>query len=113
MDLWIRSQDKQKLLKPVSMSLNNDKKGIYGYYNDDYYEVLGRYKTEERALEVLDEIQSKLTSNKIIMQLDRGTHVRQEDVDIFYNKFDIKLLPAGADLKSIPKDIVIYEMPEK
>lgn len=60
MELWIRSQNKQSLLKPVSISLDNLKTSIFGYYSDDYYQVLGRYKTKERALEVLDEIQKRM-----------------------------------------------------
>ena len=62
MNLWIRSQNKQSLLKPVSISLDNLKSSIFGYYNDDHYEVLGKYKTEERALEVLDEIQDFIST---------------------------------------------------
>ena len=60
MELWIRSQNKQSLLKPISISLDNDKTGIYGYYDADYYEVLGKYVTKERALEVLDEIEERI-----------------------------------------------------
>lgn len=57
MNLWIRSQDKTTIIRPVSISLDNLRTSIFGYYCGDYYKVLGRYKTEERALEVLDDIQ--------------------------------------------------------
>ena len=60
MDLWIRSQDKEKLVKINSLQ--------YGEYQGTHYingycinEVdnidLGIYATKERALEVLDEMQ--------------------------------------------------------
>ena len=65
MDLWIRSQDKEKLLKCNDISMPNNMiyevgtikfKGykIVGYFDKNTeYENLGTYKTKERALEVL------------------------------------------------------------
>lgn len=54
MDLWIRSQDKELLVKVKEIEL--------GEY-DDYYclvvnnlQNIGNYKTKERALEIIDEI---------------------------------------------------------
>lgn len=35
---------------------------IYSYGNDDFSYLLGTYKTKERALEILDEIQELLES---------------------------------------------------
>ena len=61
MDLWIRSQDKRNLKK-----INTEiyiKEGLSNYAEGDVYFIvssgteLGEYKTKERALEVLDEIQ--------------------------------------------------------
>lgn len=68
MNLWIRSQDKMNLVKVRQISLNyqNNKQIIANYIPElyensgGYYELLGTYKTKERALEVLDEIQSLL-----------------------------------------------------
>ena len=68
MNLWIRSQDKMNLVKIRQTSLNyqNNKQIIANYipelYENSgaYYELLGTYKTKERAIEVLDEIQSLL-----------------------------------------------------
>ena len=69
LDLWIRSQDKRKLLKcndiAVEQNMIDQKeiikfKGykIVGYFDKNTeYEELGIYATEERVLEVLDEIQ--------------------------------------------------------
>ena len=62
MELWVRSQDRKLLEKAVMI-----KTGIVGetpviVVNNDY--VYGEYKTKERALEVLDEIQGKITVRK-------------------------------------------------
>lgn len=57
MDLWIRSQDKLKLLKIscfyVKHNHVNDDCDIIG---DDEW-ILGSYLSEEKVIEVLDEIQ--------------------------------------------------------
>lgn len=69
MELWVRSQDKENLVKMINqIGLNYaNKKMIIANYQPDfigtqgeYYEILGIYATKERALEVLDEIQCKL-----------------------------------------------------
>ena len=68
MELWIRSQDKINLVKVRKISVNyQDNKQIIANYmpelyenSGEYYEILGTYKTKERALEVLDEIQDLL-----------------------------------------------------
>lgn len=68
MDLWIRSQNKMNLESVHSVSINylNKKQLICNYEPDfignqgEYYVLLGEYATEERALEVLDEIQKKI-----------------------------------------------------
>ena len=63
MELWIRSQDKEKLLKVNDIAIEMNM--IYGYYDKNTeYELLGQYKSKERALEVLDEIQRKIESYK-------------------------------------------------
>lgn len=61
MDLWIRSQDKEELVCVHNRIFINNATGI-GYqikidFLIDEFIVLGTYETEERALEVLDEIE--------------------------------------------------------
>ena len=62
MDLWIRSQDKEKLLLINTLAIADDTVGsILGYGIDGRIKVcLGDYGNNERALEVLDEIQKLL-----------------------------------------------------
>ena len=67
MKLWIRSQDKCSLIKVNKLTFEwniDNEPTIYGYEKYDNYERLGVYKTKERALEVLDEIQRKIESYK-------------------------------------------------
>ena len=59
MDLWIRSQDKEHLMKTTDIDLDVDDKTIILINN---YQM-AKYKTKERALEVLDEIHSCLQTN--------------------------------------------------
>ena len=65
MDLWIRSQDKEKLLKANDIAIEMNM--IYGYFDKNTeYEHLGSYATKERALEVLDEIHQRLINLQCI-----------------------------------------------
>ncbi len=67
MDLWIRSQDKRRLIKTTQIDFTSS--GYYGTMDKQYSilcqdEVwLGSYETKERALEVLDEIEKRLKNN--------------------------------------------------
>ena len=72
MNLWVRSQDKEKLLKINGLQYQNCKlvenetveaNILIGFYSSYENEILGEYKTKERALEVLDEIQDELISS--------------------------------------------------
>ena len=86
MELWIRSQDKTRLVKVCSLE--------YGEYNEIYYingycvnEIdnydLGTYKTKERALEVLDEIQRKITQNECLkIMIPKLNNVKGEEENI-------------------------------
>lgn len=75
MNLWIRSQNREILMCCNDISIVNysefGKKAkvykIVGYFDKNTeYEELGSYKTKERALEVLDEIQALLEPVHII-----------------------------------------------
>ena len=82
MELWIRTQDRMNLVKINQVSLNyqNNKQIIANYipeiYENSscYYELLGTYKTKERAIEVLDEIQDELISSDF-MPIEKNEEV--------------------------------------
>lgn len=65
MELWIRSQDKRILQKVdnIYLNANYDNRRICTNDSRDYESDLGEYKTKERALEVLDEIQEAKLGN--------------------------------------------------
>lgn len=62
--MWIRTQNKESLVNVDNFSIVQDDYSYFYLINSDvgdneYYE-LGEYKTKERALEVLDEIQKAI-----------------------------------------------------
>ncbi len=61
MKLWIRSQDGILLEKAEAIKIANYDGTIGIVINNDY--VFGEYKTKERAIEVLDEIQEAKLGN--------------------------------------------------
>lgn len=57
MDLWIRSQDRKTISKANKIYMEHNEERMYNInIYDDCSNTLGTYKTKERALEVLDEI---------------------------------------------------------
>ena len=59
MELWIRSQDKTSLTKIDNICIA-DNRIVFIPNNHNGRATLGTYKTNTRALEVLDEIQNKI-----------------------------------------------------
>lgn len=106
MELWVRSQNKSKLIKvnsvylPNPINANNFFPKIIA--NDGDY--LGSYKTEERALEVLDEIQG-LLKPKIIINGGKLTGDGFQD-------YKIQIKPSEVDISPYVSTLV-YEMPEE
>lgn len=64
MNLWVRNQDKTILQKVDNLLISdgNNKEGTFNIYTNSLpaQNVLGRYKTKERALELLDEIEERI-----------------------------------------------------
>ena len=90
MNLWVRSQDKECLtnISNIQYIYKNNMHGLGTYY--DNLKILGIYKTKERAIEVLDEIQNKMLNGA----------------------FAKKINGLGEELDLIPNPILIYNMPE-
>ena len=68
MDLWIRSQDKTTLEKVQALQICENPDGTW-FFNSGL--ILGEYKTKERALEVLDEIQKYI----LLPNIDNSAYV--------------------------------------
>lgn len=70
--MWVRTQDKEFLMKVdnINLGLDVDTKKLHRLFTfvDGVTTsfTLGKYKSKERALEVLDEIDSKIMMNKVI-----------------------------------------------
>ena len=94
MNLWIRSQDKHKMLKCELLKYEEYEEsfGIRGFTSSDNW-TIGYYNTKERALEVLDEIQQRLINLQLVSLEEKG----QARKDAVIND----------NLKCV------YEMPEK
>ena len=58
MELWIRSQSRHNLMKANDIVAQDNE--ILVYKESENSTIVGKYKTKERALEVLDEIQKIL-----------------------------------------------------
>ena len=103
MELWIRTQSKNALIKCNGLIIKECKNRKYRYGDIDLPDeysivdnsqnlgILGIYKTEERALEVLDEIQDILDAKK---SYEKFAHLFTKDTKI------------------IEFSNVIYEMPK-
>ena len=86
MELWIRSTAKTNLLQARFLTIMEGKtfykKNEWEYEGyticnvalNGNYELLGTYKTKERALEVLDEIQDELISSDF-MPIEKNEEV--------------------------------------
>ena len=85
MDLWIRSQNKDYLIKAtdlyIPISRTNEDFSIYTICSDFR---LGTYKTKERALEVLDEIQKIISPRGIVKQCKKGIEIDIHNMPIVY-----------------------------
>ena len=104
MELWVRSQDKEILVKVNNLSLvfsNKDEDcEIINSFEDHQCWELGTYKTKERALEVLDEIQNILNL-KDMYKYDRELVLKSwENAD-------------ENQVKIIRQQMSVYEMPKE
>ena len=118
MDLWIRSQDRTKIIKAPSIEIERvykeetRKDAFYLCVDSSFW--VGQYNTEERALEVLDEIQELiLNSSKIWVESSCLSPVKQKDQKYIKElvKGDTPILDERLKIKTTNIDTVVYEMP--
>ena len=114
-DLWIRSQDKHLLAKynmlAVSQVTTKTQAYIMAFVSDDLgYEKLGTYKTKERALEVLDEIQNILTPRYIVTP-ESDTDL----LEVFYDKKTANkyFYSDQVDIREAERNCIVFEMPKE
>ena len=108
MELWIRSQDKEKLVLTKGFELQNpsynDGCQIFEVWQNNYH-CVGNYKTKVRALEVLDEIQNILKPEVIV----KTYNVEQAEL-LNGTKF---IQPMIEDIQVQQASTYVYEMPEE
>ena len=110
MELWIRSQDKLLLRKPRQIKIYED--------TDDWIvgETLvidyGKYKTKERALEVLDEIQ-ELLKPKILIYKGKRLNYNEAKVMVDILNYDNIIMLSDDNAKLEQLGVLVYEMPEE
>lgn len=112
MDLWVRTQNKENLLKIFNITIDSRRKLLLGnLISDDnksicdYWE-LGRYKTTERALEVLDEIQNLLMPKCII-------NPKSMKFSKPYEENGMVLMDCNSDARIEQISTYVYNMPEE
>ena len=113
MEVWVRSQSKTKLVSVKSVSYNNycpmDKHhhGILGNGLD----VLGEYKSKERCLEIIDEIQSMLCDFLICKDVSPCDHPQFKKLGLTSVHY------VGKDFEPTieyhERSSIVYEMPKE
>ena len=110
MELWIRSQDKTRLSKVHDIkyvekeSDFNDYENVIRIYCGDFNIRAGAYKTKERALEVLDEIQ------KLIKPTFKINYEYDDSQPIIDGEW-LKSLKAESKIEEL--SCYVYEMPKE
>ena len=117
MELWVRTADRRSLLKPtnICIGLNCSRWGVY-----DGNQVLGEYKTEERCLEIIDEIQ------KLLLSTNGDYLIKLQDIDVnaeektvygenFIQKLQSPIMPIANEpsVSVIQPSVLVYEMPQE
>lgn len=107
MKLWIRSQDKEILMKSPELRYNQkgNEHSLLAYDTLGVYRILGTYKSKERAIEVLDEIQNILKP-KITLKYEPDDNAPIMNGE-WEQSFKIK---ECSDIVQL--DTYVYEMPK-
>ena len=116
MELWIRSQDKEDLVKANALYIMNNQIWNEVPFYENHKKIgltitghnhkLAQYKTKERALEVLDEIQN-LLKPKIIIK-NEGKSIYGTDGNIYTTNI---VGNVNTDIQEL--STYVYEMPKE
>ena len=98
MELWIRSQSRHNLMKVNDIVAEDNQ--IVVYKESENSTIVGKYKTKERALEVLDEIQNILNLKDMYKNDKELVLKGWENVD-------------AEQVKIVRQQISVYEMPKE
>lgn len=99
MELWIRSQDKTILINVKNLLIDDKDNSIYTVETLDigtHTANLGKYKSQERALEVLDEIRNSILALSL-------KDIKEQNIKEY----------TGKAIFSKITNSIVYEMPEE
>ncbi len=111
MDVWIRSQDKKRLIPNPNLYVIWNKEISVAYIGDTIVGHIAKYKTEKRALEVLDEIQSRLIGRNLIKLKANLSPFSKNCLKKEFRTNAIVETPLYEIVNST--NIIIYEMPKE
>ena len=110
MELWIRSQDKNRLTKVDDLYIVHDDNNMCDYIGNNIVGHLAKYTKLGRALEVLDEIQKSLLPRGIIKT---RMILNQEDIKRIRNIYEGQFDVVDNRIEEIQmSSTCYYEMPE-
>ena len=114
MNLWIRSQDKERLTCCCDLRVYyDDNKSMWAI---DTCDIVGYYASKERALEILDEIQNKIKCQYLLkpklMMKDSNIEAYKNYCENL-NNINILACDNAFEIKPINTNIIIYEMPKE
>lgn len=72
--MWIRSQDKERLIKPDYI-LGDETDILATSYHDGFFVTIGTYSSHAKALKVLDMIQTAIMGKKTTRHGVSGTFI--------------------------------------
>lgn len=116
MELWVRSQNRivLKRLQDIEYYKDGKKHFVIGG------SLLGEYKTEERCLEIIDEIQ------KLLLSANGDYLVKLQDIDVnaevktvygenFIQKLQSPIMPIDNEpsVQFVQPSVLVYEMPKE
>ena len=123
MKLWIRTQDRTRLMEAEELNIKEvvktDANNVNGYKQELVGcnicvedKVVGFYKNKERVFKVLDEIQNALVG-KIVVEPKYPVKQKEEKAlkEMVEEKTIIK--STAVDIKPLNQNCVVYELPKE
>jgi hypothetical protein len=104
MELWVRSQDRECLLKINRVDIDTNGRTIMV---NGFETIIGIYKSKERALEILDEIQNIL--KPVIITTEYECDIKDNPRDKTH--FNLEMKPEKTEIQQITS--YVYKMPEE
>ena len=104
MELWVRSQDRECLVKTNRIDIDTNGRTILV---NGFETIVGTYKSKERALEVLDEIQNILKPKYIL----DSSSIKPDGDSWVENGLILQKYNANARVEGI--STYVYEMPKE